>query len=276
MKKKTILMVMLLMCCLAGTAYAADVTVTVDGKELAQKGVIVDGRTMVPIRDIAEAMGVTVIFDDSLGNGRVELQKNGQKIGQVAGNSYTVIKLVPSGDGYKADYQFYESDVPAQNINGKSMVPVKVISEMLDADISWDGTSYTASVTQKPKSTVAADGTIDLMGDFKRLNDGEAVGILKEQGFEVTSLVAYKNEYGNGWCVDCVIKNITDTPRSAELYMVVEDKAELTKQSTERRIVEMSSRLYDEAWEPNVESFWAEIFFKFDPEQHFVLVVVRH
>ena len=276
MKKKIILMVMLLMCCLAGSAYAADVTVTVDGKELAQKGVIVDGRTMVPIRDIAEAMGVEVEYNAD--SGRVYLSHGEVRFASMQESIYLIIDVVEDNGKYvqSGTWVPYDSDVPMQNIGGKMMMPLKVAAEMLDADISWDGTNYIASVTQKPKSAVTTDGKIDLMSDFKRLNDGEAVSILKERGFEVTSLVAYKNEYGNGWCVDCTIKNITDTPISAELYMVVEDKAELTKQSTERRIVEMSSRLYDEAWEPNVESFWAEIFFKFDPEQHFVLVVAQH
>lgn len=266
MKKKTILMVMLLMCCLAGTAYAADVTVTVDGKELAQKGVIVDGRTMVPIRDIAEAMGLDVFFDDR--TGRVELKRNGLFVGDMVEESYSVATWKPNKDGQlERDVHYFDSDVPMQNIGGKSMMPLKVAAEMLDADISWDGTSYTASVTQKPKSTVTAGGKIDLMGGLNKHDRGEYGRPMSEMGFEVTSLVAEPKDNGS-WKIRCEYANRSDRTMPAAIYIVA-----FSKESG--KLIESSPRLYREAWE--MEGSWVQVatLYHYDPQLHDIDVIVR-
>lgn len=266
MKKKIVLLTMLLLFCFAGTAFAEDVTVKVDGKELPQKGIIVDGRTMVPIRDIAEAVGIDVIFDNSLGNNRVELQKDGIMVGQVVGNSYTVVKLQPLGNGqYRPDYQIYESDVEAQNINGKSMVPLKIISEILDTDISWDGTNRVASVTSK-QSVVSEDGKIDLMSNIGKHPGSEYGKAMSEKGFEVKELVAYWDKYANCWAVDCRFENVTEKHFSAAIYVIVLDKS--------GKLIESSSRLYKDDWEPGGGWKLAEVFHKYDPQLHVIDVVV--
>ncbi len=49
------------------TAFAAEVTVKLDGKtlEFEQPAVIVEGRTLVPLRGIFEALGANVYWDDA-------------------------------------------------------------------------------------------------------------------------------------------------------------------------------------------------------------------
>lgn len=261
MKKKILLLTMLLLFCFAGTAFAAaDVTVKVDGKELPQKGVIVDGRTMVPIRDIAEAVGFDVIFDNSLGNNRVELQKEGRKVGQVVGNSYTVVKLKPLGNGqYEPDYQIYESDVPAQNINGKMMMPLKVAAEIADVNTSWDGVNRIASVTSK-QSAVSDDGKIDLMPTLLKLKGVEQQPLI-EKGFEIKELTAEKDESKNGWWIRCKFDNVSGRSLSAAVYLLVYDKQT-------GKLIEAGPRDYDDDWAVDGGWITAQIFHKYDPKLH--------
>lgn len=171
MKKKIVLLTMLLLFCFAGTAFAEDVTVKVDGKELPQKGVIVDGRTMVPIRDIAEAVGLTVVYENYYDIERVELKRGDLAVGQMVEEDYYIAIPEPEGLNQK----FLKSDVPMQNVNGKLMMPLKVAAEMLNADINWDATNRVASITQKPESQVSDNGLeTDLTsGDTKILVDGK-------------------------------------------------------------------------------------------------------
>lgn len=149
-----------------------EVTIKVDGVVLSQKGVILEGRTMVPIRDIGETLGITVEYEDNV----ISLRKGEIPFGMIVGEHYSVVTLQPTGNGYyEAVSDYRDSDVPMQNINGKMMVPLKVISEMLNADINWDATNRVASITQKPESQVSDNGLeTDLTsGDTKILVDGK-------------------------------------------------------------------------------------------------------
>jgi len=50
------------------------------------------------------------------------------------------IKLIING-------QAINSDFPPQIINGRTMVPIRVVSETLGGDVSWDGRTNTVTIT---------------------------------------------------------------------------------------------------------------------------------
>ena len=52
---------------------------------------------------------------------------------------FTIINLVVDGEKI-------ENDVPAINLKGRTMVPIRVISEKLGADVKWDEKTSTASI----------------------------------------------------------------------------------------------------------------------------------
>ena len=264
MRKKLILLTVVLLYCIAGTAFGADVTVSVDGKELAQKGVIVDGRTMVPIRDIAEAMGLEVAYENDYGIERVELQRGNITIGQMVEEDYYI--AIPGPEGL--NQKFLKSDVPMQNVGGKLMMPLKVAAEMLDADISWDGTNYIASVTQKPKTAITADGKIDLLGSIGKKNRGDYGKPMSEMGFEVIELYTEPVENGAGRWVKCKFDNVSGEEIAAAVYIAVFDKET-------GNLIEAGARDYSDAWK--IDGGWirSEIFYKYDPQLHEVDVVAK-
>ena len=118
------------------SVYASEIKVIVNGAELATEEappVIVDGRTLVPLRAIFEELGCQVAWEGetktvvAIGKGTSICLQIGQT--QLFKNSNVV-----------------EIDVPAQIINDRTMVPVRAIAEALECDVVWDETTQTVTV----------------------------------------------------------------------------------------------------------------------------------
>ena len=96
--------------------------------------IVVNGRTLVPLRGIFEAIGATVDWDNNTQTATGKL------------DSTTVSISIGSKVLYKNGVPV-ELDVPAQLISGYTMVPVRAVAEAFDADVEWDGDSNTVYVT---------------------------------------------------------------------------------------------------------------------------------
>ncbi|MGN1115821.1 MAG: stalk domain-containing protein, partial [Candidatus Ornithomonoglobus sp.] len=115
---------------------ADDILVTIDGKELSfdVEPQITDGRTMVPMRAIFEALGADVYWD-SISNTATGIK-----------GSTVVIIGIGSNKLYKNDAAV-ELDVPAALVDGRTLVPVRAISEAFDCTVSWSDSTRTVSIT---------------------------------------------------------------------------------------------------------------------------------
>ena len=99
-------------------------------RELAfdQPPVIIDGRTLVPVRAVFEAMGMSVNWD------------NNTKTAYASGGETNIISI-----GAKEFYRSTGSegrknlsmDVPAQIISGRTLVPLRAVAEACDAEVEW-------------------------------------------------------------------------------------------------------------------------------------------
>jgi len=85
---------------------------------------IMDGRTILPIRAIVEAMGGTAVWDD--GNKSITLDANGHKV---------VMWLNQAN--FVADGKSLTIDVPPVSINGRTMIPLRFAGENLGCDVVW-------------------------------------------------------------------------------------------------------------------------------------------
>ena len=104
-----------------------DITVKLNGKNLYfsdQKPVILDGRTLVPVRTIFEELGFEVTWDAT--EQKVLGVKTDEKI-EMYINNKTV----------KVNDQEITLDVPAQIINNRTMVPLRFIAESCDKNVNW-------------------------------------------------------------------------------------------------------------------------------------------
>ena len=96
--------------------------------------VIINGRTLVPLRGIFETLGARVSWEQEtktiIGskNDKVIVLQADNLLASVGGNEVTL-------------------DVPPQIISGRTMVPVRFISEALGAEVGWDNDTKTVSIT---------------------------------------------------------------------------------------------------------------------------------
>ena len=86
---------------------------------------ISDGRTLVPVRFIAESFGADVDWNGDTKT--VTVKNNGKEISLTLGSAEITV------DGKKS-----ELDVPAQSIEGRTMVPLRAIVEALGKEVFWD------------------------------------------------------------------------------------------------------------------------------------------
>lgn len=91
--------------------------------------VIEDGRTLVPISSIAKSMNATVSWNSSTKTATIV--KDSIKIEMVLGTKDVSI----SKEGQKTQLVL---DVAAKSINGRTMVPVRAISEIFGSKVVWD------------------------------------------------------------------------------------------------------------------------------------------
>ena len=125
---------------MSGTCNAANIGVTINGTPVSfdQPPVIINGRTMVPLRAIFEAMGCTVLWD-----GKTEIASVATKFGMmtVGVGSYYI-----SYRNENEDRSVY-TDVPAQIINNRTLVPVRAIAECTGYNVEWNENTQTVVIT---------------------------------------------------------------------------------------------------------------------------------
>lgn len=159
MKKTVSCLSLLVLMLFAATAYGAQTTVSVvvGSQTLGVNGIVVDGRTLLPVRDIAEALGATVGWDNN--GGKVTISKPVVTIGSAANTIYgetrTVAMAVGSDKVYVNGIESGTLDVPAQVIDGKTMVPVRAVSTWFEATVKWSKEDNTVYITP------ALNGSLD-------------------------------------------------------------------------------------------------------------------
>lgn len=121
---------------LASGAFA-QISVRIDDRPLAFSGqgpAQVQGRVLVPLRGIMEALGATVKFDGAT-----------QAVTATRGAS--VLSLVLGNRNASVDGRLVTLDVPAQIVNGSTMVPLRFVGEALGVGVNWQGSTNTVLIT---------------------------------------------------------------------------------------------------------------------------------
>lgn len=118
------------------TVSAVDLYVDMEKIETDTPPTIVDGRTLVPLRAIFEAIGADVEWDGSTSTA------TGKK------DNITVSIQIGNTTAYVND-EAKILDVPAQIINDRTMVPARFISEAMGCSVTWYAETGTAAVANK-------------------------------------------------------------------------------------------------------------------------------
>jgi hypothetical protein len=147
-----------------------DVRVQLYGKNINfpdAKPYIESGRTLVPVRFIAEELGYEVKWNAP--ERKVSILKNEKEIELIIDS-----KSVRSNFGTRN----YTLDVPARITNGRTMVPLRFVSEVFENKVSWDANTRTAVIEVKNgNGEVVADWVEDAIArarlEKKRIEEEE-------------------------------------------------------------------------------------------------------
>lgn len=102
--------------------------------------VIVDGRTLVPLRAIGEAMGCTVTWIGATQT--ANLMNDAVMVSMQIGSNY-IGKKKRVGN---SEPTYKQIDVPAQLINDSTYIPARAFAEALDAVVGWDASTNTVLI----------------------------------------------------------------------------------------------------------------------------------
>jgi hypothetical protein len=136
----------------AATSLAQDFSVTVDGKPVVFAGAgplrTPTGALLVPLRGIFESLGATVKFDPltraitAVRGETTVLLRLGEAVGHV---NQTPVPL----------------QVPAQSVDGTTLVPLRFIAEAFGAAVKWDASTRVVAIsTAKPVAPAPGGGTV--------------------------------------------------------------------------------------------------------------------
>lgn len=139
MKLKLIATTLLLSATMAVNAFAG-ISLNIDNVPLTTDvpPVIVDGRTLVPVRAIFEKLGASVNWEPTT-----------QTVTATSGEKTITLKL--NDTSAYVNNELKTLDVPAQIVEGRTMVPARFVAESLDCQVLWEPTTQTVNVNTVPQ-----------------------------------------------------------------------------------------------------------------------------
>ena len=109
----------------SGITYANSIKKRIDDNNAYVQPVIINGRTLVPVRFISENMGAEVEWEQA--SQTVSISHNGKNIKLQLGSNNMLIDGSP-----------VTLDVAAGTINGRTFIPLRALSEALGKQVFWD------------------------------------------------------------------------------------------------------------------------------------------
>lgn len=103
----------------------------------------VQGRVLVPLRGIFERLGATVDYDTA--SQHIVAIRGGKTVELTVGSRQARVNTIPT-----------LLDVPAFTTNGRTMVPLRFISESLGADVQWVAANQTILINSAGGAPTAA------------------------------------------------------------------------------------------------------------------------
>lgn len=154
-------------------------------------GLLVENRTLVPLRAIFEQLGASVDWDSKTST--VTAQKGDIQIALKVGSNETTINGVVK-----------TIDVPAKVLDGNTFIPLRFVSEALGALVEWDETSSLATISTDEKEIYVTVRPYFELNGQNFVYDGELKNGLPHgsgiaiKGTSIYGDVYYEGKWSNG------------------------------------------------------------------------------
>ena len=106
---------------------------------------IVNDRTMLPIRFVAENLGAKVYWDEYLQRASIKSRKTDISV-EIGKKTAEVTEKIAV---YNQKTEDVELDSPAFVENDRTYLPLRFVAEKLGADVQWDDATQTITITKK-------------------------------------------------------------------------------------------------------------------------------
>ncbi len=179
---------------LAMPVFAASSQIILDGKKLEVSSFIENGRTLVPMRAIFEALGAKVVWDQTAKT-------------VTASKGEVVIKIEIGGKAFKNNSEV-KLDVPAKVVDGKTLVPLRFVSEALGAKVEWDKNTQAITITSQASggsSQAKPEEAASNVTPFEKYLNGLPYNAEKIAGVNRTAQFIITGEHGGEYAL--VIKD---------------------------------------------------------------------
>lgn len=170
-----------------------------------QNALIVENRTLVPVRGVFESMGCSVDWNADTYTVTVTTEDKEKSVSMVIGENEMKI----TGDPDKTSYTL---DVPAQLINDRTMIPLRAVSEAFNCIVVWNDNTYSAYITSNAMksdedvnfsdifSSILEESNrpnpeLSLSTDAKDIKDGDVITVYVDiknvpEGYSVAGILA--------------------------------------------------------------------------------------
>ena len=164
-------------------SYAVDdeITVEFDGKiiEFDVKPQIINGYTMVPVRKIFEEFGALVKWNDD--EQKVSARKNSKTITLNIGSNEIEIDKGKTDDEGNPVVEIISVETPAQLVSGRTLVPVRAISESFGYNVDWNKDNQKVVITSDNDSDDSWKENVASIDLTDLTFDGEGIEIEDNQ-----------------------------------------------------------------------------------------------
>lgn len=155
MKKLMCLLLVFTLLCPVFSVQAEDaISVTLNGKKLEfdVPPMLIQDRTMVPLRAIFEAIGAKVDYDDTT-----------KKITATLGPREITLRV--NTPAMYVNGSEYMLDVPATVVDGRTLVPVRAVAEAFNCEVTWNGKTNTVTIKREKSIYDVIAPKVDFTGD---------------------------------------------------------------------------------------------------------------
>ncbi|MBR5539190.1 MAG: copper amine oxidase N-terminal domain-containing protein [Clostridia bacterium] len=144
MLKKSIALIFAIYLVLACTVFsyaATDVSVLINGVKIEYDvpARIIDDRTMVPMRKTFDMLGAKVDWNAEMRVALATYKTSIIAIG-IGCDTFSVVDVI---SGVTEEYKL---DVPAQIVDGRTLIPLRAVSQALGKKVEWDGSTSTVLI----------------------------------------------------------------------------------------------------------------------------------
>lgn len=139
----------------------------------------INGRVLVPVRAIFEALGATVDW-------------NGDKNEVISTKEGITIKLYKDNNTMYKNGKAITLDVPAKDINDRILVPVRAISEAFGCKVDWDNDKAQVLIKSKEYFFVQLKNYIKEKGKYEKQQ--YSINYYSDQGMTMNIVYDLKND----------------------------------------------------------------------------------